>query len=443
MTIKPILPLIQGTIIALWLSLLANTAFSNSLTNIHWDCDKDVFRFHLSTAYPLNYEIKNYNPKERFFTIDIKNITQAYENRTIKPGDVRIKSIVVQSRPWEKRIRFMFYPAPGIHWKIHPGSNRNHLLVELRTTDNGKDSSKTYSGSLSPEQSSALLNGKTSSLKAIGADEYSKKYASRSSSFSYNRSQRENREHKLVIIDPGHGGFNKGAKTSCKIKGKHYWEKDLVLAYAKKLKYLIDKSPNLKAVLTRDKDEYVSLQKRVEFAQKRQGDLFISIHLNAAPNPRSTTARGIEIFHWRETGSDNAAVRYLEKLENDQDLPNLPKTQDDQLKHILKGMLKDALEEEKIRSTRLCEAMWGVFKHNPYFKKYHRNPPIKSARFVVLANYAMPSVLMEIGFLSNRSEAPLLISESFQWTSARLMYNGIQAFFDREDSAFHAHYVNY
>jgi N-acetylmuramoyl-L-alanine amidase len=193
--------------------------------------------------------------------------------------------------------------------------------------------------------------------------------------------------------------------------------------------------------MTREKDEYISLGERVNFAQKHNGDLFISIHLNSSPDSSSKTALGVEIFHWRDTGSDNAAVRYLEKLENDQLLPKLPKSQDVELKNILTSMLKDALEEEKTRSAHLCEVIWQVMSQNSYFKYHHRTPVVKSARFVVLANYAMPSILVEVGFLSNKEEASNLISDSFQWTTAKVLYNGIQAFFEQEDPDFKTHYI--
>jgi len=403
-------------VIALFLAVSPH-AFSNNFSNITWESLPGVFRFCIVTETPMLYLVKDRSEREGYVAIDVLGITKTYENKTIDPGDARIARVLIEDHPTENRVSFLFFPAAGIQWKIKPGNNPQEIFIEFNSQSPSKIQTASSSGT----------------DRKGGGDE----------SQGNNPKSSEEQVRKLIIIDPGHGGFNKGARSYRKIKGKYYWEKDLVLQYALKLKHLINQSSNVTALLTRSTDDYVSLSDRVEFAQNKEGDLFLSIHLNDSPNRSSRTARGIEIFHWNETGSDNAADQYLEKLENDQMLPKLSQTQDTQLKRILAGMLKDALEEEKTRSARLCDVMWNSFGKSPYFKKNHRDPPVKSARFVVLANYAMPSILVEVGFLSNYDEASNLVSESFQWTAARCMYNGIQAFLGEEDPNFKPQYIQY
>ncbi len=415
--------------------LSTTCAFCDRFTSLKWESLKSAFRFHISTEKAIRYVIADRTDEHGYFYVDVPGITQAYENRTLHLTDPRLVKIVIQCYPAQQRVRFVFYLQPGVHWSVNYDGDHTRLLVQLslgKAIRVSAQHTKTLKGRqllpsmppFNPESEKTQTPSKSSG--ADSQDTYVLPFQN---------------ERKLVIIDPGHGGFSKGARTSRRIHGHYYWEKDLVLKIAWKLKALIDKSPNLSAKMTRKKDVYVSLADRVEFAEKNNGDLFISVHLNAVEGHRGTRARGIEIYHWSETGSKNAAVRYLEKLENDQLLPRLPKTQNRRLKRILTSMLKDALEEEKIQSTHLCNVMWGQFKKYPYFRKHHRNPVVKSARFYVLANYAMPSILIEVGFLSNPREAVYLISDSFQWKSARLIYNGIQAYFASEDPNFKPRYL--
>ena len=468
----------QILVLLFFFSLIPTFSFCNRITLLKWESLDTVFRFHVATQEPIHFIIGKSiqeptyqnSQKEYYFSIDILNITQTYEERNLELEDPRVKKILIRSLPEENRLRLIFFPGPGIHWKVDPIGSLDRLLVELRPQNQGGgtkgETSHLQRESDNQKEASSVKPKRPSDLEEEAAPSKSPKTEKVLFSFNpgsqpplprgadsqqpagnpdLNNSPPNEKLHprKLVIIDPGHGGFNKGGRTFWTVGGRHYVEKDLVLSYAKKLKYLVDRSPNLTATLTRDKDEYISLSDRVEFAQKHEGDLFVSLHLNAAPSRRSATARGVEFFHWRETGSDNAAISYLEKLENDQLLPKLPKTENRHLKRILTSMLKEALEEEKTRSRQLCKTMWETFGKNPYFKKYHRSPPVKSARFVVLANYAMPAILIEVGFLTNKKESRHLISESFQWTTVRLIYNGIQKFFAQEDPGFEPHFVSY
>jgi len=402
---------------------------ANNLSSLTWQSLPDSFLLTITTDTSIRYTVVDRLDKDGCFFIDILNIAQTYENRSYQPEDPRINKIDIQSNPEAKTIRLTFFPKPGTRWSVEPGERPINLKVQLRQEKPVPDTR------LEIKSPVATPNTNTIATPVIlSGTPATPPPAPPTSPAPPARTESELKGRKLVIIDPGHGGYNKGARCARKINGTYYYEKDLVLNIAQKLQFLIEKSPNLTAVMTREKDEYVSLIDRVDIAQKKEGALFISIHLNDAP--QSSTARGIEIYHWAETGANDAALRYLEKLENDQDLPKVSDAQDQHLKQILKGMLKDALEEEKISSERVCEAMWQSFQTNPYFRTYHRTPPIKSAHFTVLANYAMPAILIEVGFLSNTKEAQYLVTESFQWTTARLIHNGIQNYFARENPEF-------
>ena len=116
----------------------------------------------------------------------------------------------------------------------------------------------------------------------------------------------------IVAIDAGHGGEDPGAR------GRHGTrEKDVTLAIAQRLKALIDKEPNMRAVLVRDGDYFVPLAERVDKARRVQADLFVSIHADAWVQP---DARGSSVFALSERGATSTAARMLAQKENESDL---------------------------------------------------------------------------------------------------------------------------
>lgn len=434
--------LILWGLCALCILGLSFRAFAESLSSLRWESQPQAFIFHVGAATPIRYVTADLVDKEGFCIVDILNITQTYESRSILPEDSRIYKIEIASNPDGRGVRMKFFPRGNLEYRIAAGDSPNSMKImftapqDSSTTINTVTTDKPVKTPLAP----ATPRQNPQPYIQPSLPSFSTPVPTPPPPVTPVYRDTEAKKRKLIIIDPGHGGKSLGARTAKKIKGKYYWEKDLVLGYAQKLKYLIDKSPNLTALMTRNSDEYVSLGDRVDFAQKNEGDYFVSIHLNDAPKPSS--ARGVEFFHWADTGATTAAMRYLESLENDQVLPKVSDSQDQRLKKILTGMLKDALEEKKILSASACEFMWQSFQKYSYFKTHHRNPSVKSAHFAVLANYAMPAILIEVGFMSNSQESEYLISDSFQWTTARLIYNGIQYYFAQEDPNFIPEYLN-
>ncbi len=236
---------------------------------------------------------------------------------------------------------------------------------------------------------------------------------------------------KVVIIDPGHGGDSKGARSSRKVNGRYIWEKDLNLVIAKVLKEVIDSSPNMTAFLTRTRDKDMTLTERIAFAEHHRGDVFISIHCNATRGYEATRAQGIELFYWNEKGSDNAAVKYLEELENEGQL-NINGSK--QNATLFRNLLKDKLEVEKNKSIEVCNNVSTALKDIAYFRKYNRG--IKSARFRVLVNYYMPALLIECGFINNPTEVKHLLDRKFHVNLARSVFNGLNLYFAQKDMNF-------
>lgn len=219
---------------------------------------------------------------------------------------------------------------------------------------------------------------------------------------------------KTVIIDPGHGGFDPGTH------GVATLEKDLVLSVGKKLRDLLaDKYPQIKVIMTRDKDIFIPLYQRAKIANDANADLFISIHANFMP--KSSVTQGTETYvmglHTAEYNLDvakreNAAILLEENYKNNYDYdPNSPEG------HILFSMYQNAYLDQSIQ--------FGQFVENQYASHANRKSRgVKQAGFVVLKATSMPSVLLEIGFLSNREEENYLKTDNGKQKIAESIFNG-------------------
>jgi N-acetylmuramoyl-L-alanine amidase len=225
---------------------------------------------------------------------------------------------------------------------------------------------------------------------------------------------------RIVVVDPGHGGNDPGAIGWRRLK-----EKDVCLALAKRTAGEINSTPGFKAFLTRDGDYFVSLGKRARIARDLKADLFISIHAN---DSRNRSATGTEVYFLSLSGATDEAARKLAEKENAADMvAGVPPDSDD-LTHIIFDVVQ---KESMVRSSYLAEAVHD----NLVSYKSLKSRGVKQAGFAVLKNAGIPSVLVEVGFLSNANEAKLLKSASFQRDVATLLRNAVVDYFKAYDAA--------
>lgn len=219
-----------------------------------------------------------------------------------------------------------------------------------------------------------------------------------------------------IAIDAGHGGEDPGARGA---KGSH--EKDITLAIAKKLKKEVDAEPNMRGILTRSGDYFVSLGSRVVKARKLKADLFISIH---ADSFTKSSARGSSVFALSERGATSATARYLAKKENQSDLIGGVSLRDKE--PILARTLLDLSQAATINdSLKLGKAVLGqVGKVNRLHKKH-----VEQAGFAVLKSPDIPSILVETAFISNPEEERKLKSSKHQTKLAKSILKGIKKYF--------------
>ncbi len=219
----------------------------------------------------------------------------------------------------------------------------------------------------------------------------------------------------VVAIDPGHGGEDPGAIGR---HGTH--EKHVTLAIAHKLKALVDKEPNMRAVLTRDGDYFMPLQMRVQKARRVNADLFVSIHADAFINP---DARGSSVFALSERGATSTTARWLANRENEADLiggVNLD-VKDPYLKMTLADLSFTAQISDSLKLARAVLSELGGI--NTLHKA-----TVEQAGFAVLKAHDIPSILVETAFITNPDEEIKLKNETYQEKMAAAILSGIKRY---------------
>lgn len=219
----------------------------------------------------------------------------------------------------------------------------------------------------------------------------------------------------VIVLDPGHGGVDPGA-----ISANDVAEKEVVLAFAKRLKRRLEKSGRYEVFLTRNDDSFWALRKRVEFAQGRGADLFVSIHADSLKGDGE--ARGATVYTLSERASDEEAKELAAK-ENFADAiagSELPEDSDEAVADILIDL---AQRETQNRSLVFARSVVGELDRELHPK------PMKSAGFRVLKAPDVPSVLIELGFLSDPEDEKLLTSEAWSERTAVSLAKAVDAFF--------------
>jgi len=220
----------------------------------------------------------------------------------------------------------------------------------------------------------------------------------------------------IVAIDAGHGGEDPGARGR---RGSR--EKNVTLAIARKVKVLVDDTPNMRGVLIRDGDYFIPLSGRVAKARKVNADLFISIHADAFIKP---SARGSSVFALSEHGATSTAARWLAKKENEADLiggVNIA-VKDPYLARTLLDLSQTATINDSMKLAK------HVLNELGDINDLHRGQ-VEQAGFAVLKSPDIPSVLVETAFISNPSEERRLNDEGYQMKIANAILSGIKRYF--------------
>ncbi len=216
---------------------------------------------------------------------------------------------------------------------------------------------------------------------------------------------------KIIVIDPGHGGRDPGAIAN------GLREKDVNLRFAKALKKILERDPRFKVYLTRNSDRYVSLYKRTIYAVRKKADLFISLHCNSSP---SGYGYGTYVYTLNLRGAKSKLARLVERRENRAILEYVRVSTNTSVNRILADLAMSTTMTEGLNFARIL---------SKNLRRVNVFQDIDSANFAVLKTPGIPSVLIEIAYITHPREAKLLRDKDFINRFSHQIYRSIVEYF--------------
>lgn len=221
-----------------------------------------------------------------------------------------------------------------------------------------------------------------------------------------------------IVLDPGHGGIDPGAEN-----GDHT-EAAIVLTFARELKDLLVRAGNFDVILTREDDVFVPIEARISLARAVGADAFISLHADALAEGEAV---GATIYTLADDATDEAALALAERHDRDDLLSGVDLTQQDDL--VATVLIDMARAETKPRIDRLVRALEKQIKAEGL--KMHRNP-VQSGGFSVLKSPDIPSLLLELGFLSSSRDLSRLTDPKWRAQMANAVLKALRSWADEE-----------
>lgn len=222
----------------------------------------------------------------------------------------------------------------------------------------------------------------------------------------------------LIVLDPGHGGPDTGTKAG----GGEIMEKDVVLDFSNVLREQLEKSGRYRVVMTRTDDTFIPLADRVKFARHRQAQLFVSIHADALPKSGGDV-QGATIYTLSDTASDAEAAKLAEDENRSDSIAGIDLAKE--TGDVADILLDLAHRETKTFSHAFARLLIGEMRNAVRLHK----KPLKSAGFVVLKAPDVPSVLIELGYMTNKQDLKLLTSDAWRAKTAATMAEAVDQFF--------------
>lgn len=350
------------------------------LTNIDVAEKKSSARIEFLMTEPAKYTSK-LSPQHRLM-INFKETALAANLGQVKFKDTVLKA-VYGGYPDAETLRVVFILRPNVQWRMF--SEGNKIVLDVRSKKEGVQENITPS---KPKKA-----------------------------WVANANSRISNKPLIIVIDPGHGGKDVGASGENGTK-----EKNVVLDISRRLATLINSQPNMRAELTRDGDEFVPLRGRLKLAHKGKADLFIAIHADSYFDSR---ASGASVYALSQRGATSEAARWLAKRDNYSELGGVDLGDLDDKSYVLRSVLIDLAQTATITdSLRLGSMLLGSLKN---VAKLHYSR-VEQAPFMVLKSPDIPSVLVEVGFLSNPKEEKKLRDATYQDRIANALFNGLHTY---------------
>jgi len=404
----------------------------NKVTAVRFWSTGDSTRIAVEVSGEFKYKFDNLETPPRLF-FDVQGSRPSMAQKTIAVGDHLLRQIrIAETQPGTTRIVLDLEQAAD--FTASQLSNPERLMVELHAKGT-KAAASTQPAVADPPQTPkapaevsvvaktlptpALLTPVSRPVAgppAVAAprkpDLPEPKAAARNSNGDRSLTRALGLKLGRVVLDPGHGGHDVGTHGPSGL-----YEKDLVLDVSQRLAALLEDRLGTEVLLTRADDTYVPLEGRTKIANDAKADLFLSIHANSSP-VKSVT--GVETYYLNFTTSRGALD--LAAREN-----ATAESSIFDLKDVLEKIaLKDKIDESREFASRLQTSLFTLTKSTTPAK----NRGIKKAPFVVLIGAQMPSVLAEIGFLTNATDEALMRKTEHRQKIAEALYKGIAAYAD-------------
>ncbi|MCD6433393.1 MAG: N-acetylmuramoyl-L-alanine amidase, partial [Sulfurimonas sp.] len=264
--------------------------------------------------------------------------------------------------------------------------------------------SKKLKVSFKKELSQLIINIQTTSKKSL----YTKNIDKVTSPLRVDR-------NKVIVIDAGHGGRDPGA-----VGYRKYREKIVVLQIANEVKKIL-KSRGYRVYMSRSSDKFVKLSNRTEYANKKNADIFVSIHANSVPKRNAKKAHGIECYFLAKSRSSRATS--VAAKENSADMSDMNRYGKESFLNFLNHY--KILASNKL-AIDLQRGMLGSLNRN---YKNVKDGGVREGPFWVLVGAQMPAVLVEVGFISHPAEAKRLVNRKYQQRLAMGLADGIERYF--------------
>ena len=344
---------------------------THKLKSVHWKDGKLV----------LSFDKKLRNNQINYFTL-YDSETKIYKYVFDVHASMLTRSKALQRNGIEK-IKFAQYNSNTLRLVIQ---NSSKVKIHFK-----KENSKLI---ISMKPTQKVLYKKTTTVKKIAPSRLDR--------------------NKIIVIDPGHGGKDPGA-----VGYKNYREKVVVLQIGKELKKIL-KNRGYKVYMTRDTDRFVRLRNRTRIANKKDADLFISIHANAVGKDSAHRAQGFECYFLDKSRSSRA--KRVAAIENKADMTDLG--------FYGKTCFLNTLSSHNIVAANKLAIDLQRGALSALKKSYKvKDAGVRQGPFWVLVGAQMPAVLVEVGFITHPDEARKLVSKKYQKTIAIGLANGVERYF--------------
>lgn len=374
----------------------------------------------LAWAEPHQLTAAMFNEQEDGFTLQLflsSEVQSDFRTLPFDPKNQIAARFFIDLFPVKTSESFKLPPIDNNHWiqNVRVGKNspeKIRLVLDLTALGEKQEFSV-------ENNSKGILISAKADPKTIAAAPVVKKQApSKKTDVPKKLIEQPKKQSFRIVIDPGHGGADPGARG---VKGNK--EKDVVLAISKRVRTHLSKDKKFVTFMTREKDKTLKLLERTRYANTKNGDLFVSIHANASPR---RSAKGVSTY-FLNNADDQESLRVAMRENGELDPSNLrvPTGSDDYYLEIMKAsMIKNfhttqstdlARAVQKSMMKKLAQSYQGVV-----------NLGVRSARFYVLTGAKMPAVLVETSFISNPTEEKRLTSSSYQERMAKAIVDGIK-----------------